>query len=122
MARWKGSGSSSPTIAPSRRSWVGVILFSSALAQGAPGSSAPGETPPAPRASPQAARSEVSLDRLLAHADQHSPVLEVARSTRSRAEAARVAASVLLAANPTLSFAVGPRLGSAGAGLDVEAS
>lgn len=66
------------------------------------------------------ANSEVSLAGMLAFADQRSPVLLVARSTRSRAEAARVAASVLLQSNPQLSVAVGPRLGESGTGLDVE--
>lgn len=63
----------------------------------------------------------VSLTNLLAHAEEHSPILRVARSTRSRAEAARVAASVGLAKNPTVSFSVGPRFGTAGTGVDVEA-
>ncbi len=65
---------------------------------------------------------EVSLDGVLAFADQHSPVLTVARSTRSRAQAARVAASPLLSTNPQLTVAVGPRFGLAGNNVDVEAS
>lgn len=65
---------------------------------------------------------DVSLEQMLAYADANSPVLSAARSTRSRAEAARVAASILLPTNPELSVAVGPRLGISGVGLDVEAS
>ena len=63
----------------------------------------------------------MSLETLLHYADEHSPVLSVAQSTRSRAEAARVAATVLPSANPSLSVAIGPRLGTAGTGVDVEA-
>jgi cobalt-zinc-cadmium efflux system outer membrane protein len=59
---------------------------------------------------------------MLAYADQHSPVLLVARSTRSRAEAARVAASPALPGNPQLSVAVGPRFGLTGNGVDVDLS
>lgn len=64
----------------------------------------------------------VSLSRMLDYADQRSPVLLVARSTRSIAEAERVAASILLQQNPTLTAAVGPRFGRSGTGVDVEAS
>jgi len=59
---------------------------------------------------------------MLAFAGEHSPVLKVARSTRSRAEAARVAASLILSANPQLGVAVGPRFGISGTGVDVEVS
>lgn len=69
-----------------------------------------------------AAASDVSLGGILAYADQHSPVLSVARSTRSRAEAARVAASILLPTNPEVSVAVGPRRGISGTGVDVDAT
>jgi outer membrane protein, heavy metal efflux system len=68
------------------------------------------------------AKSEVSLGGILVYADRHSPILTVARSTRSRADAARMAASPLLPANPELTVAVGPRMGSAGRGLDIQAS
>lgn len=67
-----------------------------------------------------AAGSDVSLAGILAYADQHSPVLAVARSTRSRADAARVAASIVLPTNPEVSLAAGPRIGAAGTGVDVE--
>lgn len=66
--------------------------------------------------------SGVSLGGILEYADQHSPVLAVARSTRSRAEAARIAASLLLPSNPELTVAAGPRIGPAGRGVDVELS
>lgn len=70
---------------------------------------------------------EVTLVDILAYADEHSPVLLVARSTRERAEAARIAASPRLYANPELSVSVGPRLGrratgSYDTGVDIEAS
>jgi cobalt-zinc-cadmium efflux system outer membrane protein len=62
----------------------------------------------------------VSLGGILAFADERSFVLTVARSSRSRVEAARVAASLLLPANPEVSIAVGPRMGAAGTGVDVD--
>jgi outer membrane protein, heavy metal efflux system len=68
------------------------------------------------------AESEVSLEGMLAFADQRSPVLTVARSTRSRAEAARVAASIILPTNPEVSVAGGPRFGISGIGVDVDVS
>lgn len=67
-----------------------------------------------------AAGGDVSLGGILAYADRHSPVLAAARSTRSRAEAARVAASVLLPTNPEVTAAVGPRMGISGTGVDVD--
>lgn len=81
------------------------------------GSPAPDHTDPIPD---PAAAGDVSLGGVLAHADRHSPLLAVARSTRSRADAARVAAAVLLPTNPELSAAAGPRIGRTGTGLDVE--
>ncbi len=65
---------------------------------------------------------EVSLPEMLTWADGHAPVLLVARSTRSRAEAARVAAAILQPSNPEAAVAVGPRFGITGTGVDVEAS
>jgi cobalt-zinc-cadmium efflux system outer membrane protein len=65
---------------------------------------------------------EVSLEELLTYADEHSPALAVARSTRSRAEAARIGAAILLPDNPEVSLGVGPRLGLGGQGIDVQAS
>lgn len=69
-----------------------------------------------------AAGTNVTLGGLLAYADEHSPVLRAVRSTRSRAQAARVAASILEPTNPELTFAAGPRIGQAGIGWDVEVS
>lgn len=66
-----------------------------------------------------AATANVSLGGMLAYADLHSPTLAVARSTRSRADAARIAATPLLPANPELSAAAGPRIGLTGRGTDV---
>lgn len=63
---------------------------------------------------------EVALADLLAYADQHAPALRVARSTRRRADAAEVAASVLLPDNPQLTVGVGPRIGGGGSGVDVD--
>jgi len=68
------------------------------------------------------AGAQVSLGGILAYADVHAPVLAVARSTRSRAEAARVAASPVLPANPELTLAVGPRFARAGTGVDLDVS
>lgn len=65
---------------------------------------------------------EISLDEALAYADANSPVVSVARSTRSLAEATRVAASVLLPTNPELSAALGPRFGLSGTGVDADVS
>ncbi len=62
----------------------------------------------------------MSLDGVLAFADARSPVLAVARSTRSRAEAARIAASILLPTNPEASIAAGPSFGLSGAGTYVD--
>lgn len=80
-----------------------------------PGAAVPADSIPDP-----AATEDVTLGGILAYADQHSPVLVVARSTRLRAEAARVAASPLLPANPEVSVAAGPRFGLAGTGVDVD--
>lgn len=64
----------------------------------------------------------VSLPEMFTWADRHAPLLLVARSTRSRADAARVAASILQPSNPEVTVAVGPRFGITGTGVDVEAS
>lgn len=61
-----------------------------------------------------------TLAGILAYADVHSPVLAVARSTRSRAEAEKVAADTSLSSNPELTLAAGPRFARAGAGVDVD--
>lgn len=144
MARWDRTGVSSSTIVDSRTA-IGLVLalLVSGCAHGGPDArSAAGEREaPAPHlrgsadargdaahvdaAGPvpdPAAGSDVTLGGILAFADQRSPVLTVARSTRSRAEAARVAASVLLTANPEVSVAAGPRVSRSGTGLDVDVS
>ena len=64
----------------------------------------------------------MSLPAMLTWADGHSPLLLVARATRSRADAARAAASILQPSNPEVSIAAGPRIGIAGTGVDVEAA
>lgn len=63
---------------------------------------------------------DVTLTEILAYADEHSPVLLVARSTRSRAEAAVAAASPRLYSNPQVSLSVGARMGTVGTGTDVD--
>lgn len=65
---------------------------------------------------------EVSLGGILAFADQRSPLLAVARSRRSLADASRVAASVLLPTNPELSFSAGQRFGRSGSSVEVDLS
>jgi len=65
---------------------------------------------------------EVSLEEILAYAQQHSPALLVAQSTRARAQASYVAASALLPSNPELMVAAGPVFGHPGRGLGVQAS
>ena len=64
----------------------------------------------------------VSLPQLLAYADEHAPLLHLARSQRARTVAARARADVLLPSNPELTVAMGPRIERAPTGLDVEAS
>lgn len=96
-----------------------LILFTSA--RGVAETRGSGEDRELRRRAPNPAAGEkVSLGGILAFADERSPVLSVARSTRSRAQAARVAASVLLPANPQLSVAAGPRFGLFGTGVDVD--
>ncbi len=83
------------------------------------GASADAHVDPVP--DPKAQR-EVSLGGILAYADRHSPILAIARSTRSRAEAARAFASPALPDNPTLTIAAGPRLTRDSTGLDLDVS
>ena len=89
------------------------------------GTAEDGDEPRRPRDAarvPDPARTDqVTLDEMLAYADEHSPVLVVARATRSRADAARVAAAPRLYANPELTVSVGPRIGSNGIGVDIDA-
>jgi cobalt-zinc-cadmium efflux system outer membrane protein len=64
----------------------------------------------------------VSLGGILAFADRASPVLAVARSTRSRVEVARAAARGVLADNPELTLAAGPRFAGGDTGSELEVS
>lgn len=64
--------------------------------------------------------SRVELEPLFAYADANSPILLVARSTRSRAEAEQVAARVAVPSNPELSIAMGPRIANTGVGLSAQ--
>lgn len=59
---------------------------------------------------------------MLDYADSNSPVLATARSTRSRAEAERTAAAVLLPSNPELSVAAGVRHAPAGSAVELDVS
>ncbi|MCL2625740.1 MAG: TolC family protein [Cystobacterineae bacterium] len=78
---------------------------------------------PAPDASSsQVEAQELSLEEILAYAEQHSPALLLAQSARLRAEASYVAASPLLPSNPELTLAAGPLFGRAGTGLGLNAS
>lgn len=76
--------------------------------------------PRPPRLLDPAVTDEVDLAQILAFADEHSPALVVARSTRARADAALVAASPRLYANPELTISAGPRIGANGVGVDVD--
>lgn len=126
---------------PPRALGPGVVALALGCATAAPveraesvaphlrGAATPGGRDPSPsHAHPPAAlpdpagREEVELSSFLAYADARAPVLVVARSTRSRAAAARVAASPWAPSNPEVTLAVGPRLGLAGTGVDVQAS
>jgi len=64
----------------------------------------------------------VSLEELLAFADTNAPRLAIIRSTRGLADAAHVAASPLLPANPEITAGVGPRYGITGTGVDADVS
>jgi cobalt-zinc-cadmium efflux system outer membrane protein len=125
MIRLISSGARLITIASSRSSKAALPLLLVGFAARAAAEVPQRPLAPVPAAlrSPheEAQNAHVSLEALLDYADRNSPVLAVARSTRSRAEAARVAAAVLIAQNPSLSVAVGPRLGATGTGVDVEA-
>jgi cobalt-zinc-cadmium efflux system outer membrane protein len=69
------------------------------------------------------AAAEQALGELLEHADQHSPVMRLARERRAYAAAARAGAEPWLASNPTLGIAVGPRFASGSdTALDVQLS
>ncbi len=84
---------------------------------------APGEAPISDEPMPDPASTEdVTLGGILAYADRHSPILVVARSTRARADAARIAASPRAPGNLDVSVALGPRLGRLGTRMDADVS
>lgn len=64
----------------------------------------------------------VSLDAILAYADEHAPTLRVARERLGLGDAAVVGARPLLPDNPTLSLGAGPRITAAGTHTDLTAS
>lgn len=96
--------------------FVSVVLFTRMAAAQPVASGRPVETPGGVSAK------QVSLEELLAFADANAPRLAVSRSTRALAEAARVAASPLLPANPEFTAGVGPRYGISGIGVDADVS
>lgn len=65
---------------------------------------------------------DVTLDTILAYADEHSPTLLTGRSARELAVAESIGASVAPVGNPELSIAAGPRFGISGTGLDLDLS
>jgi outer membrane protein, heavy metal efflux system len=71
-------------------------------------------------ASASDARPEVSLADLLGFAERHAPRLRQAAIRSGYAEAERAGAAALLAENPVLELAVGPRLGGNQRDIDVE--
>jgi len=72
---------------------------------------------------PAAASGEqVTLAKLLTHAEQNAPAIVVARARLGMGEAARTAASPLLPENPELEVAVGPKLAPGGHTVEVEVS
>lgn len=79
------------------------------------------DAPPPEGAARAVEGAEVALPELLEHADTRSPVLAVARSTRSRADALRAGAAPLVSANPQLTVALGPRFASGAPGLGLDA-
>lgn len=106
-----------PAPAPAREAPVPHLRPLDGSAESAPG---PVPEPEVSRALPDpAAGPRVSLAGLLLYADKFSPVLSVARSTRSRADAARAAAEPLLPGNPELLMGAGMRKGAAGTGSNI---
>lgn len=64
----------------------------------------------------------VTLERMLAWAEEHAPRMEVARARKALGEAAIAGAQPLLPANPILEMEAGPRRRADGRGFDVEAT
>ncbi len=77
--------------------------------------------PDVPLPDPTAAQ-PVSLDAILAYADEHAPTLQVARQRSHLGDAARAAAEPLLPENPSLELGAGPRVGADAVHLDLTAS
>lgn len=69
-----------------------------------------------------AGEGRVSLDAILAYADQHAPALGVARARMGLGAAALAGSAPLLPDNPTLSVGAGPRLTADGSYADFTAS
>ncbi len=67
------------------------------------------------------AEGAVTLQQIVAYAQEHAPRLLVARSRAAFATAERAEAAPFFSDDPQLGFAVGPRIGGS-VGLDVEAS
>ena len=123
---------SQPTIGHSSFALLGFVLAvcvttpvwgSEPAAAGRPGPVVISDRADAPRPAPlrdPTRAKQVSLDELLSFADTNSPGLAVVRSTRSLADAERVAASPLLPANPQLAVGIGPRYGISGIGVDAD--
>lgn len=63
---------------------------------------------------------EVTLDKLLAHAERSAPAIGLSRARLGLGEAGRVAASVLLPEDPEVEVSVGPRLSPAGEVVELE--
>jgi cobalt-zinc-cadmium efflux system outer membrane protein len=105
--------------------WRGSLPLATLLAISAPAPSRAQNAAPATAsaAGPAVGQVEVSLQRLLEYAEQHAPELDLARSRRAYADAARAAAGPLLHANPTLELAAGPRFAGGGeSGYDLHAA
>ena len=95
-----------------------LVLLLAAFAFVAPTSTGAQGVAPAATSQPV----QVTLAKLLAHAEQHAPDIAVARSRLGLGDAGITAASPLLPDNPELEVALGPRLGPGGSELQLEVS
>jgi cobalt-zinc-cadmium efflux system outer membrane protein len=75
-----------------------------------------------PPATADAGQREMTLEEVLANAEEHAPPLSVARQRARRGEAERAAAAPFFPSNPAASLAAGPRLHGGGGAADVQAS
>ena len=81
----------------------------------------PSSSSASPSASPSALGApEVTLARLLAHAERHAPAARVAEARLALAAPERAAAAALLPSEPVLRVAAGPRRTPDGRGVDVQ--